>query len=69
MICPLEIARDLSAFRAGRVGDHRKPPTIHDKNYDLDYSAFPVSYQSLGAVGVVLETAAVKALDAVLVCD
>ena len=24
MICPVEIARDLSAFRAVRVGDHAK---------------------------------------------
>ena len=24
MICPVEIARDLSAFRAARVGDHAK---------------------------------------------
>ena len=29
MICPVEIARDLSAFRAARVGEHAEHVLLH----------------------------------------
>src|ERR1700687_2110645 len=30
MICPVEIASDMSAFRAARVGDHAKHGFLHE---------------------------------------